>query len=136
MSDGRWETQQAVYDALVAAGIAGGRIFAPVKEGYDPPNATDLYVSIEDGDTAPDDYVGMAGLNERLELHLWQRASSFKAIKQEISAIRDVLHDKVLTVAGQDFAYSQLRSDRVERDPDGLTLHAIIEIIIIHQKDT
>jgi hypothetical protein len=132
MSDGRWETQGAIYTALTGANVADGRIFAPVLEGYNPPNEGDAYVSIEDGDAISDDCIGVTGLNERIELHVWQRASSYKDVREAISWIRDTLHDKSLTITGSTYAHSLVRSDQVMRDPDGLTLHAVVEVIVQH----
>lgn len=131
MSDGRWGVQAAIFTVLSDAGIAGGRIFAPVAENYEPPNGGDIYVSIEDGGDVQDDYECMSGLDERVLLHVWHRATSYKTVKETISAIRDELHDVPLTVTGRT-AYSQVRSTRIEKDSDGLHLHGIVEVIVLH----
>lgn len=133
MSDGRWEVQTAIYAALVAAGVGtSDTIKSPVPEGYAPPNQTDIYFSIEDGDATDDDCEGMTGLDERIVIHAWHRAQSYKTMKQSISLIRDALHNKQLTVTGQVDAYSLVRSDQIMKDPDGLHLHGVIEVIVLH----
>lgn len=138
MTDGRWETQVAVYDALRAADIAGGRIFAPVPPNYRPEDAgaaDDVYVGIADGGSVEDDFEGMAGTEDRLILDVWQLAQSLKDVRATISAIRTALHAQTLTVSGETSAWCRVRSDRVDRDPDGLHVHGVVELIIIHQKD-
>lgn len=135
MSDGRWETQVAVFGALTAAtpAIAGGRIFAPAVAGY----GTFPYVEIGESDAVPADTSGSAspvkrGQDETITIHVWDRSTSQKTVKTIISQIRDALHDVALTVTGQARAHSQIRSDRVFRDPDGTTWHGVVECRVLH----
>lgn len=135
MSDGRWEVQQAIYTALTTAvpTIAGGRIFAPAREGY----STFPYVEIGESDALPADTSGSEattkrGMDEIIRLHVWTRGLSQKEPKQIISQIRDALHDKALSVTGQTRAWSTIRSDDVSRDPDGKTFHGIVEVRILY----
>lgn len=133
MSDGRWGVQAAVYGALIDANICNGRVFAPAIQNYD----VFPYVEIGESDSQPDDTSGSdsavkEGLAEFMTLHVWSRVNSYSETKEIISAIRDALHDVTLTVTGRTRAYSQVQSDRIFRDQNGITIHGVVQLRILH----
>jgi hypothetical protein len=135
MSDGQWEAQVAVFEALSSASptIAGGRIHAPAPEGY----ASFPYVDIGESDALPVDTSGSdqpvrEGSDLRLMVHVWSRQDGQKEVKQIASQVRAALHDRPLSIAGKSGVLALIRSVRVFRDDDGKTWHGVVECRILY----
>ena len=96
-----WEVQKAVYSALVAANVAGGRVFDRRRDDKDYPN-----VSIGPATDVNDDTVDGDGLTHVMTLDVWDSPTKdahnvgFKNVKQVKAEIRAALHQKNLTVTG------------------------------------
>ncbi|RMF11095.1 MAG: DUF3168 domain-containing protein [Alphaproteobacteria bacterium] len=126
MSDGRWQVQQAIYSRLTAAGIAGGRIYDDVPE-----NPTFPFVEIGEGDAQPADTDDSEGLDDVHTLHVWSRHGGSKEVREIMGAIHGEMHQSVLAATGRD-ARVIVSDMRDFPDPDGVTLHGVIRLRVIH----
>ena len=131
-------TQRALYEALTSASIAGGRI-----HDHAPSDVVFPYVEIGESQAIPDDTSAAGGdddgVSETFTLHVWDRPNRTgghrggKQVREILSSIYTVLHGAALTVSGRASALAWVRSDRVMRDPDGITVHGVVDVEIIHR---
>ncbi len=129
MTDHPFNLQTAIKSALVDADVAGGRIYDQV-----PQDVTFPYVEFGDKHSLPDDLSGDdQGRREHTKLDVWSRYRGRKEVLQIISAIEDALHGTDLTVTGRASALTWVIDFRVIRDPDGLTVHGVIDLLTIHR---
>lgn len=127
MTTAMWEHQQAIFQRLVAAGIAGGRILDDIPGS----GATDFpYVQIGESTAAEQDVDGSDGTEETMTLHVWSRHEGQKEVKEIMSAIQAELHNTTLAVAGRT-ALVWWAGSFTRNDPDGETRQGIIQLRII-----
>lgn len=124
------EAQKALYDALKAGGVAGGRV-------YDrPPEAAVFpYVTIGDEQVIPDITDCGEFYDVACDVHSWSRPAS--ASKAEVKGLRGACAEAALTidnVAGYIVHDVTIDGARTLRDPDGLTEHDILGVMLRLQK--
>jgi Protein of unknown function (DUF3168) len=123
--------QKAVYDALIAAGICGGRVYDDVEADVVFP-----YVSFAGGSAVPVDVSAAAaesddGSAETVNLDAWSRYAGRKEISDVLAAIKAALHGQSLVVAGRASAHCFVRMTRDFPLPDGKTRHGVVTLEII-----
>lgn len=139
MTDHSWNLQQALYQALANAepALAAGGVHDQA-----PDDAAFPHVEIGESDVLPDDVsLGVAGadgegdrgLAETITLHVWSRYRGRKETLAILARIHALLHGRALSVAGRASALAFVRSQRVFRDPDGLTRHGVMAVEVIHR---
>jgi hypothetical protein len=115
---------KVIFAALAAStpisGLVGARVFdAP------PRNAAFPYVTL--GETSAADWSTSTeeGTEHRLTLHAWSRAGGKAECWSILDALRDALHDAMLSPEGE--ALGNLRFERaaVSIDSDGRTWHGV-----------
>lgn len=130
MSDGIQGTQVAVYDRLIAAGIAGGRVYDDV-----PQEVTFPYVQIGDSIAEEHDLDTLSGTTETLTIFVYSRhnatggARGFKEVKDIMSEIKGELHNTVLDITGRS-ALIWWAGTLTRLDNDGLTRQGIIRLLV------
>lgn len=117
--------QSAITGALTSSAplvalLGAARVFdqAPSPAPYPYVTLGQTISRTDDADLVPSE-------THTVTLHVWSRARGRTESHAIIAAIRDVLHDKPLTLA--DYKLINLRSEFSEarRDPDGVTFHGI-----------
>jgi hypothetical protein len=118
---------KAVFGTLAAAApltnIVGTRIFdAP------PRDATFPYVTL--GETSSADWSTSTedGTEHRLTLHAWSRAGGKAECWSILDALRDALHDAMLSPEGEALANLRFERAAVSLDSDGRTWHGIARL--------
>jgi hypothetical protein len=66
-----------------------------------------------------------------MQLDAWSRAVGFPEVKRVADAVRAALHDYELPLSDNALVSLLHRQTRVLRDPDGLTNHAVVEIVAL-----
>lgn len=107
-------------DAGVAALVAD-RVFDQV-----PKDAQFPYISYGPTDEVEDDADCIDGLLVTVQLDAWSRTVGFPECKRIADAVRLALHQRDLPLAVNALVYLQHEITRTQRDPDGLTSHAIM----------
>jgi Protein of unknown function (DUF3168) len=126
MNDALEGTQQAIYDALVSAGVSGGRIYDDVPE-----SPTFPYVIIGETVADSDDATGTEGTDSTETIYVWSRQRGFKECKQIMSAIHATLHQKSLMVTGRDTAHLFWNGSLTRRDGDGISRQGVVRIRVV-----
>lgn len=124
---GLTESQGAIFDALNAAGIAGGRI-------TDNPQANTLFPHVEIGETIAENMAvsGRDGTDEVMILNVWSRAGGAREVKAIVAQVREVLDGKSLNATGRASIHSWVLDETVRREADGLTRRALIRVRVAH----
>lgn len=132
MSIFAFDCRKAVYTALL--GLVGGRIYA------DPPQSVVFpWIEIGDRQIIPDDTSSWsvlggsdAGVSDFFDLHVWGR-NGRKEVEDLFGEMHSRLHGVALAVTGRVSALSWVRNIRDLRDPDGITIHGVVTVEIIHR---
>lgn len=124
-----FEAQKAVYDALVAANIAGGRIYNAV-----PAEAEYPFIEIGDPSTINDWAVGSEGSEINYTLHTWSQYDGSRECLDLYDQIRETLDGKSLTYDGQGSVLCFVEGGPIQLDPDGASYHGVVRIILNQRK--
>ena len=103
---------------------------------YDqPPSPVSYpYVTIGEAQTLRDDATCISGSEIYLTLHAWSQAVGFPQVKQIADAVVESLHLAPITLPTNRLISLMHRQTRVFRDADGLTSHAVIELVAHTEK--
>lgn len=101
------------------------------KRVYDQPPVpvTYPYVTLGEAQSLQDDVECLLGEKIYLTLHAWSSAVGFPEVKQIAAAIKDCLHLAPLSLPTHRLVSIMHRQTRTFRDQDGLTSHAVIELL-------
>jgi len=125
MSFPDWDLQKAIYAALVAAEVCGGRVYDRISK-----DAAFPYVTIGDSQVLDDGALFdtcIGGWEAFHDIHIWSRPES--GSKREL---KEIAADVITSVAGitavEGFVLvvAQVQSSRSFRDPDGMTEHGVL----------
>lgn len=124
------DLQTAVYQALVAdadlASLVQGRIYDGV-----PPDARFPYLSFGPEDSSRDDFEGIEAKRYALQVDVWSRDQGrLRPCKKICDAVDAALHNADLDLTGNAAVLVQIDGMRVFRDPDGVTSHGVVTVII------
>lgn len=89
------------------------------------------YVSWGPEQSVADDADCITGFEVFLQIDAWSRAVGFPEVKRVAEAVRAALHQYELPLADNALVSLEHRQTRFFRDPDGLTSHAVIEIVAL-----
>ncbi|HXF53393.1 MAG TPA: DUF3168 domain-containing protein [Hyphomicrobiaceae bacterium] len=128
MSNAAWALQKSVHDVLTAdaallALLGGPHVYDDVPRGTRLPYLTFGLSTERDWSTG-----GEEGSEHVLTLHVWSEAGGRKEAQQIIGAVRAVLHDAALTLAGHRLVNLRHELTDTRREPDGETYHGIIRL--------
>ncbi|MBB2793893.1 UNVERIFIED_ORG: hypothetical protein GGD58_002757 [Rhizobium pisi] len=103
---------------------------------YDQPPSpvTYPYVTIGEAQTIRDDATCVSGEQVYLTLHAWSQAVGFPEVKRIADAVVESLHLAALALPTNRLISIMHRQTRTFRDPDGLTSHAVIEVVANTEK--
>jgi len=103
---------------------------------YDQPPTpvTYPYVTIGEAQFIRDDALCVNGGQTYLTMHAWSQAVGFPEVKRVADAVVESLHLAPLTLATNRLVSLMHRTTRVFRDADGLTSHAVIELVANTEK--
>lgn len=126
MASSAWELQKAIYaalaaDAAVTTLLGGARIYDDVPRGIEPPYVTFGQSTVRDWSTGTD-----PGHEHLFTLHVWTRVNGERLAHQVMSALRDRLHDAVLSLTGFKLVNLRHEFSDVIREPDGETIHGVV----------
>lgn len=101
------------------------------KRVYDQPPTpvTYPYVTIGEAQSIQDDATCVTGEKVYLTLHAWSQAVGYPEVKRIAAAVKDSLHLAPLILPSYRLVSILHRQARVFRDSDGLTSHAVIELV-------
>lgn len=101
------------------------------KRVYDQPPSpvTFPYVTIGEAQSIQDDVECVTGEKVYLTLHAWSQAVGYPEVKRIASAVKESLHLAPLTLPSYRLVSILCRTSRTFRDADGLTSHAVIELV-------
>jgi len=119
--------QSKIYEILVAADVCDGRVYDATVTN---PAVQFPYLEIGETQVLSDDVSGRGGNEEFLSLHIWSRHRGKSEVREICDQIRVALHAQVLTVTDMDHVSTFIRDLRSFRDPDGLTEHGVVTVII------
>lgn len=122
--------QDAIFDALVAAGVSGGRVYDDI-----PKKPAFPYVQIGVSQAVQNDVQCREGGDEFIDLHVWSRQRGQMEAKQVMDAVHTALHDQPLTVTGRDVTLVRIDRTRMLMDPDGITRHGVVTVRIHHTQE-
>lgn len=133
MTDQVWPVQRAIYSRLATANplICEGRVFDAPEDGTQKP-----YVEIGDVNPIADDATGSDGFETVVTLHVWSDYRGNKEAIDIIGQIRSALHQKTLDETGLSSCSCYLRGSQVFDDPNGITRHGVVTLLIRHHQTT
>lgn len=119
--------QTALYAALVAASVAGGRIYDGTRQTENPVKGSPVVniggkVVINDDDTSGD------ALEVVFTLDIWSRYDGMKEVNEVQTAIRAALHLANLTVTGLSSCNTFIDGYTDLLDADGETRHGVVRV--------
>ncbi|NZD50539.1 DUF3168 domain-containing protein [Rhizobium leguminosarum] len=117
-------------DATVAA-LIGTRVY-----DQPPTPVTYPYVTIGEAQFLRDDATCVSGGRTFLTLHTWSQAVGFPEVRRVADAVVESLHLAAITLPTNHLISIMHRQTRVFRDPDGLTSHAVIDLVANTEKPT
>jgi hypothetical protein len=120
-----FDAQKAVYELLVAANVASGRIFNNV-----PPGTVYPFIEIGDPQTINDWAVGSEGSEINYTLHTWSTYDGSKECLDLYDLIRETLDGKSLAHDGQGTVFCFVEGGPIQLDPDGASYHGVVRIIL------
>lgn len=131
----------SLYSAKVESGLE--YLDANIVGVYDNPaqvtNPEDSsaypYITLSSDSGIPWDTDTEMGFDGVVFVHTWSRASHSLEAKQIQDAVYQVLHRGILTINGYTFIGSDMISQTIQRDPDGLTRHGVQEFRIIYDEE-
>lgn len=118
------ELQKGIYDALVAAAVAGGRIY-----DNPPKQPTFPYVTIGDEQLVSDgDDAGGCDTGDEVsvDVHVWSRPGTGSKAQAKTLAAAAVAALRTVSVSGHAVTLAEPDTVRTFRDPDGVTEHSVI----------
>ncbi len=126
MSDPSYAIQVAIVAALRALGTeAEARVYDTV-----PASAAFPYVSLGEGQMIPVDEDCGDPSETYLDIDIWTRDAGFPQTKRIAGAFRERLHHGDLSIAGHVLDLMEVQSVNYVRDPDGITRHGILSVLI------
>ncbi|MFM9943207.1 MAG: DUF3168 domain-containing protein [Hyphomicrobiaceae bacterium] len=128
MPSSAWSLQQAIYttvttDPDLLALLGTPRIYDDVSQSAPHP-----YLTLGQSITRDWSSVGDTGEEHLLTLHVWSRASGRKETHQIMSALRDALHDRPLTLTSHRLVNLRHEFSDARREPDGETYHGVVHL--------
>ncbi len=122
------EFQALIHARLIAdpavAALVGERIYDNVPAGAAHP-----YISFGPSDFGPVDMDGIQARDETLQIDIWSRQHGRRS---EAAAINDAvyraLHNQRGSLAVNAITSLQVALARVVKDPDGITMHGVIQV--------
>jgi hypothetical protein len=129
MSDPSLDLQGAIISALKATpSPAGVNVFDRVPDRDPFPRIT-----VGGGQSVPVDEDCYEGTESTIQIDAWSREVGYPQVKQIASAVRGRLHNGTLTLADHTLELMKIESITYERDPDGLTSRARIQLRALTQ---
>lgn len=129
MSDPALALQGAIIDAIKAlATEADQNVFDTVPSRDPFPRVT-----VGEGQTAPIDADCYDGSESTIDVSVWSREVGFPQAKRIASAIRTRLHNGELVLPGHTLEILKVENTFYERDRDGLTSRARMQIRAVTQ---
>jgi hypothetical protein len=122
------EIQKALYAALVAANVCGGRIYDG-DQNQDDGDAP--WIEIGEWDVQADDTGCDIGVDAVATLHIWDVSPQSKRVQDAADAIRNALHRTALTIAGAACTDVQVASFTSFVDPDEKHRHGVLRVQIL-----
>jgi hypothetical protein len=132
------DLQFAIFAALNSDATLGTMVkgiydnVTQVHESEDP--ADFPYVTIGDDRISEWDDSCDTGGDSDSTIHVWSRAAHQLEAKDIVGRIRDVLHRQPLTMANHDVIGVDVINTDAQRDPDGKTVHGIVEMRVVFRK--
>jgi hypothetical protein len=124
------ELQGAIVERLKAypalASLVGSRVYDHV-----PPDVVFPYVSWGPEQTVSDDSDCITAFEISIQLDAWSRTVGLSEVKRIAEAVRAALHDHDLVLTENALVSIQHRQTRNLRDPDGQTMHAVIDLVAL-----
>lgn len=127
------ELQKAIYDRLVADAGVSGIVGAGVYD-HVPADVNFPYVHLGEVQAITEDMICVSGMAVYLTLHGWSRELGFVEVKRLAGAVRSALHLAPLELETWRLVSLNHRQNRVFRDQDGLSSHAVIELVAYVEK--
>lgn len=126
MASAGLELQRSVFAALSASGtvtalLGGAHVYDDVPAATQYPYVTIGESLVRDWSTGSED-----GDEHILTVHVWSRAAGRKQTHEIMSALREVLHDAALSVAGHRLVNLRHEFSDARREPDGETYHGVV----------
>lgn len=119
--------QTALYAALVAADVAGGRVYDGQSQQANPTPGNPI-VNIGPKTVVNDDNTTGDALEVSFTLDIWSRYDGSKEINEVQTAIRTALHLVDLTVTGLASCNTFVDGYSDFLDPDGETRHGVVRV--------
>jgi hypothetical protein len=119
--------QAALYGALIAADVAGGRVYDGQKQQENPVPGSPI-VNIGPKTVVNDDDTSGDALEVTFQLDIWSRYDGSKEINEVQTAIRAALHLANLTVSGLTSCNTFVDGYSDFLDPDGETRHGVVRV--------
>jgi len=119
--------QTALYAALVAASVAGGRVYDRLRQDASPEPGSPI-VNIGPKVHVNDDTSSGDALEVTYTLDIWSRYDGSKEINDVQTTVRTALHQQNLTVTGLSSCICYVDGGSDFMDRDGQTRHGVIRV--------
>lgn len=123
--------QAAVYAVLVAANVAGGRVYDDPENNV-PDDWTDVYVDLGEQQYIGRDVQCASGGTDYLTLHVYGRQAGKKDVQAVAAEIHAALNGVSLAVTGRTLATAYVTNVNSFRDPDGRTRHGVVTVEVVN----
>lgn len=120
--------QGAIVATLKGISPAGNNVFDRVPDSSPFPRIT-----VGGGQSVPVDEDCYEGTESTFQIDAWSREVGYPQVKQIASAIRARLHNGTLALSGHTLELMKIESITFDRDPDGLTSRARIQLRALTQ---
>lgn len=129
---------QAVYTRLagftaLTSQLGSVGVQSQVPQPDDAGNASAFpYVTFSFPDLSPWDTDDIDGIDATLRVHVWSRSQSDLTWKRIVDSVYDCLHKYQIPIAAANTVDCLFTSSTVMDDPDGITLHGVVEFRITY----
>lgn len=125
--------------ALVAMASANAAFIAllPVAQIYqDVPDKPDFpYMTLGESQPIADLAEGVNGSEIYVDFHIWSRTGGFAEVKKIAAALEAALHEQSIVLVENTCLLIERYIARFQRDPDGMTKHAIVTMRALLDSD-
>jgi|CXWL01.1.fsa_nt_gi hypothetical protein len=124
-----YNVQKAIYEKLTG----NSQLMALINGVFDnvPQETAFPFVTIGDVFASESSSLGKNGVEQKLSINIWSREAGHKQASVIMDVIYGLLHNGVLTIAGQIIITVRTISSSIRLEDDGWTYHGIINIMVV-----
>ncbi len=124
-----YNIQKAIYEKLTG----NSQLMALIGGVFDnvPQETAFPFVTIGDIFASESSSLGKNGVEQKLSINIWSREAGHKQTAEIMDVIYGLLHNGVLTIAGQIIIAVRITSSSIRLEDDGWTYHGTMNMIVV-----